>query len=553
MDGLVSTDQIDVAYTTSADESSPAGDYAIEPVVTASEELLANYSLNRERRPSPRRRGACGDPHPDPSTLRATYDGRPHPLLVHVDPLGAVVETSYVDALGTPLPVPVDAGTYSAMSWVVSDAFTSEPLVSELVIDPAPVVVQANPASRAYGGLPPNLSGTITGLVAADGIFAGYSTPATATSAVGAYPIDPHLTDPNLRLSNYTVTLVPALLAVSPAPLSIRAPSTARNYGATVTLPSPTFVGFVNGDTTSALTGVLACTTPATRRAPVGLYAISCSGATSANYAITYLGGTLTVRPAPLVVTARTTRRGPMARRTRPSRCATAASSTVKGPGCSRAPCGASPRRRPRVPRAEYPVTCSGLYNPQYATQYVAGYLTVSPPPPPPPPALPSARLASGGKGVAMVYWAKVTGAASYTWELYLVRRQGDRDGYDERNDGHENRPRAGLLRRSGPGPHQRRDSSVGTDVPRQPRLRCPPDSHNRPARAILTHASEAGFGPARRRHDARRGRMRRRRRLSLREQQIRRRSFQGPEGLGRVREGPAQRRVPRCRQAAVG
>jgi hypothetical protein len=53
--------------------------------------------------------------------------------------------------------------------------------------------------------------------------------------------------------------------------------------------------GFVNGESTSVLTTNPTCTTTATTTSPVGSYPITCSGATTANYAFTYVAGTLTV------------------------------------------------------------------------------------------------------------------------------------------------------------------------------------------------------------------------------------------------------------------
>src|SRR6185503_10764966 len=64
------------------------------------------------------------------------------------------------------------------------------------------------------------------------------------------------------------------------------------------------YAGFVNGDTAASLTTPVDVTTIATTTSGVGTYPITASGAASANYAITYVGGTLTVTPAALTITA---------------------------------------------------------------------------------------------------------------------------------------------------------------------------------------------------------------------------------------------------------
>ena len=55
------------------------------------------------------------------------------------------------------------------------------------------------------------------------------------------------------------------------------------------------YSGFVNGDTAASLTTQPTVTTTATTASPVGTYPITASGATSANYTMSYVNGTLTV------------------------------------------------------------------------------------------------------------------------------------------------------------------------------------------------------------------------------------------------------------------
>jgi len=58
----------------------------------------------------------------------------------------------------------------------------------------------------------------------------------------------------------------------------------------------------VNGDTKTNLDTPVVFNTPATQASDVGVYPLSPSGATDANYAITFVDGTLTVTPHPLTI-----------------------------------------------------------------------------------------------------------------------------------------------------------------------------------------------------------------------------------------------------------
>ena len=98
-------------------------------------------------------------------------------------------------------------------------------------------------------------------------------------------------------------TSTAAPLAVAPAPLRIVAANASKVYGAADPAFSVTTAGFVLGQGLANLTGSLVETTAATPASHVGTYAITPAGLSSANYAITFVGGTMTVTPAPLTVT----------------------------------------------------------------------------------------------------------------------------------------------------------------------------------------------------------------------------------------------------------
>jgi hypothetical protein len=79
------------------------------------------------------------------------------------------------------------------------------------------------------------------------------------------------------------------------ATLTVTAPSATKLQGDANAAFVPGYAGFMYGDTAAALTTGAACTTTATAGSPVGQYPVTCSGATSANYSIVYVDGTLDV------------------------------------------------------------------------------------------------------------------------------------------------------------------------------------------------------------------------------------------------------------------
>jgi hypothetical protein len=92
---------------------------------------------------------------------------------------------------------------------------------------------------------------------------------------------------------------------VGKASLSVTADSFSRIYGATNPTFTATISGFVNGDTSSVISGGPSFTTSATTTSPVGTYAIVPSAGTlgAANYNFAFVNGTLTITLAPFGAT----------------------------------------------------------------------------------------------------------------------------------------------------------------------------------------------------------------------------------------------------------
>ena len=75
-------------------------------------------------------------------------------------------------------------------------------------------------------------------------------------------------------------------------------------YGGSTPAVTPSYSGFVNGDTARSLTTAPTCSTAATSSSSVGTYDSSCSGAVDPNYTFSYVDGSVQVNPAPLTIAA---------------------------------------------------------------------------------------------------------------------------------------------------------------------------------------------------------------------------------------------------------
>jgi hypothetical protein len=94
-------------------------------------------------------------------------------------------------------------------------------------------------------------------------------------------------------------------VVVDKALLTVKANNASRVYGAANPTFTPTYTGFVNGDTSAVLTGAPSLTTTATATSSPGNYTItSAVGSLAAtNYSFTFVNGTLTITKEPLTLT----------------------------------------------------------------------------------------------------------------------------------------------------------------------------------------------------------------------------------------------------------
>jgi 6-phosphogluconolactonase (cycloisomerase 2 family) len=300
--GLKNGDNITASYTTVADPTSNVGSYAITPVLSDPTNKLSNYAVSLTNGTltitqvpltvtANNATRAYGDPNP---AFTGTITG-----LVNGDNITfSATSAAPTAVVGTYPIVPtlVDPTNKLGNYIVTSNNGT-------LTVTQAPLTVAAANSSRAYGD-PNNLSGTLTGVKNGDNITAVYSTTATAASAPGTYPITASLLDPTNKLGNYSVTITNATLTVTPATLTVSAASASMVYGDAVPALSGTIAGIKNGDNITASFSTAATSTSAPGTYPI-VEAVSDNGTGAlANYTVVINNGTLTISPAPLVVTA---------------------------------------------------------------------------------------------------------------------------------------------------------------------------------------------------------------------------------------------------------
>lgn len=102
------------------------------------------------------------------------------------------------------------------------------------------------------------------------------------------------------------ITQVLYVQTVTPATLTVAANDASKVYGQANPTFSDTITGFVNGDTTSVVSGAASLTTNATTASGVGNYAITPSqgSLSAANYTFSFSAGNLSISAAPLTISA---------------------------------------------------------------------------------------------------------------------------------------------------------------------------------------------------------------------------------------------------------
>ena len=203
---------------------------------------------------------------------------------------------------------PVGGGyTTSSCSGLSAANYTIGYAYGTLTVTPAGLTATVS-GSQVYGGSP-SYTAVYSGFVNGQNSSVVTGSLSCSTNADASSPVGGGYTISGcsgLSSANYSITYVNGTLTVTPAGLTATADPKSKVYGAGNPSLTYTITGFVNGDLASVVSGTAICTTTATLSSGVGGYPISCTqGSLSAtNYNFSFVGGTLTVGPATLTVTA---------------------------------------------------------------------------------------------------------------------------------------------------------------------------------------------------------------------------------------------------------
>ena len=191
-----------------------------------------------------------------------------------------------------------------------SATYAAAPTVPQsFTVNKAALTVTVQNTSKAYGAaLPAFATSSVTGLTNGDTvgttITIGFSTTATAASAVSTYPITANVG--GASAGNYNITNNPGLLTINPVGLAVAVAVQTKAYGAALPTLTGTVTGLVNGDAVGG-TITVGYSTTATASSSVagGPYPITAlvGGSAIGNYTLTNTPNLLTVTQVGLTVT----------------------------------------------------------------------------------------------------------------------------------------------------------------------------------------------------------------------------------------------------------
>ncbi len=145
----------------------------------------------------------------------------------------------------------VSGGPYNIVASLAADMdYDAVTASNMLVVNPAPLKVTANNATKVYGTANPAFTGAVTGTVNGNTFSESFTTTATATSSAGPYPIVPSVTGTDL--SDYAVTTSDGTLVVSQAGSAVSLTSSTANANLNANV---TFTATVTSATTGTPTG----------------------------------------------------------------------------------------------------------------------------------------------------------------------------------------------------------------------------------------------------------------------------------------------------------
>jgi hypothetical protein len=185
--------------------------------------------------------------------------------------------------------------------------YTSVTASTSFAVIAANLTITASSPTVAYGAAVPTITPSYSGFVNGQTSASLMTQPTciTAYTTASAPGSSPSTSCSGAVDANYAISYVNGVVTVNKANLTITASSPTVAYGAAVPTITPSYSGFVNGQTSASLTTQPTCITAyTTASAPGSSPSTSCSGAVDANYAISYVNGAVTVNKATPSVTA---------------------------------------------------------------------------------------------------------------------------------------------------------------------------------------------------------------------------------------------------------
>ncbi|MER9940291.1 MBG domain-containing protein [Mesorhizobium sp. M0088] len=290
---FVNGDSLGGSLTTSATTASGVGSYGVTQGTLNNNNYAITYA------------GANLSVTPRAITVTANAKSRAYgdanPALTYQLTSGNFVNgDSLSGALATTATTASSVGSYGITQGTLANGNYAITYVgANLSVAKRAITVTADAKSRIYGDANPALTYQLTtgNFVNGDSLSGALATAATTASGVGSYSI----TQGTLANSNYAISYVGANLSVAKRAITVTADAKSRIYGdANPALTYQLTSGnFVNGD---SLNGALA--TSATTASDVGSYGITQGTLANSNYAISYVGGNLSVTPRAITVTA---------------------------------------------------------------------------------------------------------------------------------------------------------------------------------------------------------------------------------------------------------
>jgi hypothetical protein len=267
-------------------------------------------------------------------------------------------------------------GSYpSSCTGAVGGNYAVNYVNGNVTVNPAALTVTASNATTTYGGTLPSITPSFAGLVNTDGPATlgnvACTTTAISASAVGSYPSSCS----GAVNANYTMSYVPGSVTVNAAALVVSASNATMTYGGAVPAITPIYAGFAHSDNAASL-GVVSCSTTATSGSAAGKYPTACNGAVDANYAISYVPGSVTVNAAALTITASS---GTAVYGTTVPVVTPVYAGFVNGDGPSALGAITCSTSASSVSHAgTYPSTCSGAVDSNYAINYASGTIAIT-------------------------------------------------------------------------------------------------------------------------------------------------------------------------------